>query len=89
VDLDFAGTSNRKDLRQYSEPIIAGTRAGQGCVPILATMIINKPVTRVSNILLALFLASTAFASPVMAQRNYCEIVNGLDGLDCYDLANY
>ena len=54
-----------------------------------AAMIINKPVTRVSNILLALFLASTAFANPVMAQRNYCEIVRGLDGLDCYDLASY
>jgi len=52
-------------------------------------MIINEPVTRVSNILLALFLASTAFASPVMAQRNHCEIVKGLDGLDCYDLASH
>jgi len=52
-------------------------------------MIINEPVTRVSNILLALFLASTAFASPVMAQRNYCEIVKDLDGLGCYDLASY
>ena len=41
------------------------------------------------GVLLALFLASTAFASPVMAQRNYCEIVKGLDGLDCYDLASY
>jgi hypothetical protein len=52
-------------------------------------VIINKPVIRVSNILLALFLASTAFAGPVMAQRNYCEIVKGLDGLGCYDLASY
>ena len=52
-------------------------------------MIINKPVARVSNILLTLFLASTAFASPVMAQRNDCEIVKGSDGLDCYDLASY
>jgi clan AA aspartic protease (TIGR02281 family) len=54
-----------------------------------AAMIINEPITRVSKILLALFMASKAFASPVMAQGNYCEAVKGIDSLDCYGLASY